>query len=103
MKKTHTIKRSADDKTQGKTDWQHVDSLSEEELEEAACSDPDAQSTTAEFWADAALTMPESKQLLSLRLDRDIVAWYKKQGRGYQTRMNAVLRAYMEAHSHEER
>ncbi len=44
--------------------------------------------------------MPEKKVALSLRLDPGVVAWFKKQGRGYQTRINAVLRSYVEAHSH---
>ena len=38
------------------------------------------------------------KALLSLRIDSDVIAWFKKQGPGYQSRMNALLRAYMEAH-----
>jgi uncharacterized protein (DUF4415 family) len=37
------------------------------------------------------------KELLTLRVDRDVLAWFKAQGRGYQTRINALLRAYMEA------
>ena len=38
------------------------------------------------------------KQLMSLRVDADVVDWFKRQGNGYQTRMNAALRAYVEAH-----
>jgi len=38
------------------------------------------------------------KTLLSLRIDADVIEWFKKQGAGYQSRMNALLRAYMEAH-----
>lgn len=38
------------------------------------------------------------KALLSLRVDADVIAWFKAQGAGYQSRMNALLRAYMEAH-----
>jgi len=38
------------------------------------------------------------KALLSLRIDSDVIAWFRKQGPGYQSRMNALLRAYMEAH-----
>jgi uncharacterized protein (DUF4415 family) len=38
------------------------------------------------------------KMLLSLRIDADVIDWFKKQGAGYQSRMNALLRAYMEAH-----
>jgi uncharacterized protein (DUF4415 family) len=38
------------------------------------------------------------KVLLSLRIDSDVIEWFRKQGAGYQSRMNALLRAYMEAH-----
>ncbi len=38
------------------------------------------------------------KAQVTLRIDRDVLEWYKKQGRGYQTRINALLRAYMQAH-----
>jgi uncharacterized protein (DUF4415 family) len=41
--------------------------------------------------------MPAKAQL-TIRVDRDVLAWFRKQGRGYQTRINALLRAYMEAH-----
>jgi uncharacterized protein (DUF4415 family) len=44
--------------------------------------------------------MPETKCALSIRLDPGVVAWFRKQGRGYQTRINAVLRSYVEVHSH---
>ena len=97
MNDKHTIKRSAGDRRKGKTDWKRVDALSEEEREEAAQSDPDAQPTTEDFWHDAVIVMPEPKKSVTLRLDQDMLEWYKKQGRGYQTRMNAALRAFMEA------
>jgi uncharacterized protein (DUF4415 family) len=46
------------------------------------------------------IRMPEKKAALSIRLDPGVVAWFRKQGRGYQTRINAVLRSYVEVHSH---
>jgi len=48
-------------------------------------------------WASAELVEPEPKKLISLRLDPDIIEFFRSQGKGYQTRMNAVLRSYMEA------
>ena len=53
-----------------------------------------------DFWKHARVVMPppRGKKHLGLRLDQDVVDWFKAQGRGYQTRMNAVLRSYMEAH-----
>ena len=52
-----------------------------------------------EFWANAELKMPKNKERITVRIDNDILAWLKSQGPGYQTRMNAILRSYMNAHS----
>jgi uncharacterized protein (DUF4415 family) len=41
--------------------------------------------------------MPEGKVPVTFRMDREVLAWFKAQGSRYQTRMNAVLRAYVEA------
>ena len=46
------------------------------------------------------IRMPEKKAPLSLRLDPRVIEWFKGQGPGYQTRINAVLQSYVEAHSH---
>ncbi len=51
------------------------------------------------FFRNAVLWMPKSKAMISLRLDQDVLDWFKAQGKGYQTRINAVLKAYKEAHS----
>lgn len=49
------------------------------------------------FFEKQTVTIPPPKDQLTVRFDRDIVAWFREQGRGYQTRMNAVLRAYVDA------
>jgi uncharacterized protein (DUF4415 family) len=98
MKGTRTIVRSPGVVKRGKTDWARVRALTDEEIEAAARSDPDAQPTDAEFWKGAKLVMPERKQPVTLRLDKDVVEWFNAQGRRYQSRMNAVLRSYMQAH-----
>jgi uncharacterized protein (DUF4415 family) len=51
------------------------------------------------FWKTARLTMPEPKDRLTIRVDHDVVEWLRKRGPGYQTRINAILRSYMEAQS----
>ena len=51
-----------------------------------------------DFWRSARVVMPPGKKSVHLRVDADVLAWFKAQGRGYLTRMNAVLRSYMEAH-----
>lgn len=49
------------------------------------------------FWKKAKLIQPETKQAVSLRLDSDILKWFKKQGKGYQSLINAVLKTYVQA------
>jgi uncharacterized protein (DUF4415 family) len=51
-----------------------------------------------DFWRHAKVVLPPAKTSVHLRLDSDVLASFKAQGRGHLTRMNAVLRAYMEAH-----
>jgi len=64
--------------------------------------DADAPEWTPEMFARAVarkgLKAVPKKVLLSLRIDADVIEWFRKQGPGYQSRMNALLRAYMEAH-----
>ena len=97
MSERHTVRRSTRSRRSTKTDWRRVDAAGESELAAAAASDPDALPTDAAFWNTAKLVMPERKVPVSLRLDRDVVDWFKSRGRGYQSRINAVLRSYMNA------
>ncbi len=98
MNAKRTARRSKTSRARSKTDWARVDATGEGEAEAAARSDPDALPTDAEFWRAAKIVLPTGKQPVSLRLDRDVVGWFKAQGRGYQSRINAVLRSYMSAH-----
>lgn len=79
-----------------RSNWARVDAMSDEELTAAAESDPDARPYTDEEWAKVELIRP-SKVPVGLKLDSDVLDWFKARGRGYQTRINAVLRRYMEA------
>lgn len=58
----------------------------------------DIPETDAAFWANAELRLPGNKKGVYLRIDPDILEWFRKQGKGYQTLINAVLRQYVEAH-----
>lgn len=53
----------------------------------------------ANFWKNARIVKPQHKKAISLRIDEDVLSWFKEQGKGYQSLMNSVLRAYY--HSHE--
>ena len=58
---------------------------------------PEAESLGADFWKNARVVMPAGKTSVHLRLDSDVVEWFKANGKGHLTRMNAVLRAYVDA------
>ena len=86
----------------GKTDFARLDALTEADIEEAVAGDPDAVPLDTD-WTGARLVMPPGKEIVTLRLDRDLLDWFKRQGRGYQTRINAVLRAFYDAKGHDRR
>lgn len=79
------------------TDWDRVDAITENELEEFVASDPDEAGLE---WGVPRAGAPEDlvspKKQITVRFDKDVIDWFKSQGKGYQTRMNAVLRHYME-------
>ena len=58
---------------------------------------PEAGSLGESFWKDARVVMPGVKKAINIRVDADVLDWFKSQGPGYLTRMNAVLRTYYEA------
>lgn len=96
MRKT-TIKRFSLEevrKLQGSTDWDRLRAEEDAGLEPA--HDPDIDDVDWD-WSTARLVEPEPKKMISVRLDADVLEFFKSQGKGYQTRMNAVLRSYMEA------
>jgi uncharacterized protein (DUF4415 family) len=79
-----------------RTDWKRLRSLSDVEIRRGIESDPEIRPTAAEFWKDAHGVIPEAKQTITIRLDADLLQWLRQQ-KSYQTRINAVLRAYMDA------
>ncbi len=85
-------------KTKPKTDWRRLRSLTDEEIHAAIIDDPDATPTDEAFWQDARVVMPRRKEAVTMRLDADLLEWFRRK-RGYQTRINTILRAYMNAHT----
>lgn len=79
----------------GKTDWAKFDALTDEDIARAVADDPDAAPLDLD-WSKAKIYYPKGKMPVSMRIDPDVVAFFKSTGKGFQTRMNAVLRAYME-------
>ena len=94
-----TTRRSLGQLRTGRTEWDRIDQLSDAEIEVAVAADPDAASIADEAWfRGATLVLPEPKQAISLRIDSDVLRWFRDSGPGYQSRMNAVLRQYAAAH-----
>ena len=50
------------------------------------------------FWDNATIVYPENKKPVTLRLDTDVLEWFRSTGKGYQTRINAILKSYVKAH-----
>ena len=74
-----------------KTDWARIDAMRDEDIDYT-----DNPKLAAEFFVEA-VQWPGHKQQISLRLDPDVLQFFRAQGKGYQTTINAVLRKYMEA------
>jgi uncharacterized protein (DUF4415 family) len=79
------------------TDWARVDAMTEEELEAAIASDPDeaGMDTDMRFAYPGLPLLPENKQQITLRIDADVLEWFKDTGKGYQTRINDALRRFV--------
>ncbi len=67
------------------------------EMPDEAIDYSDIPELDEEFWRNARVVMPEAKERITLRVDKEVVEFFRNKGQGYQTRMNAVLRAYVEA------
>ena len=86
MKKNTTKKRS-------RTNWAKIDALKDKAIDTS-----DIPELGKAFFKRAILRLPEPKTAVTIRLDQQVLKWFKAKGPGYQTRINALLRAYMEAH-----
>lgn len=80
---------------EGKSDWARVDAMTDEEIEAQMRDDPDWADFMDIDWSKATIVYPVPKNAISIRLDKDVIDFFKATGKGYQTRINAVLRHYM--------
>jgi uncharacterized protein (DUF4415 family) len=95
MKEENITVISRDDRRRGKTDWEKVDKLTDAEIEAATARDPEWADFKDIDWSEAVLVIPPKKKAISIRIDEDVLDFFKTQGSGYQRRMNAVLRSYV--------
>ena len=87
-----------DESNPSATNWARIDAMTDDDIDLS-----DSPEITPEMFAQAVvrrgLSAPPRKVQLTMRIDSDVVIWFREQGQGYQTRINALLRAYMEAHT----
>lgn len=104
MKRRYTKMRLGDGLEQDLTRWKRVKALTDNDIARAIERDSDTFEVQPEWLEDAVIVLPvRRKERITARFDKDVVDWFKGQGAGYQTRMNAVLRAYYEARQKNER
>ncbi len=75
-----------------KTNWNKLSKMKDSEIDTS-----DIPKLDAEFFRTAKIIMPKPKKMVSIRLDEDILSWFKRQGRGYQTKINQILKMYIKA------
>ena len=85
------------------TDWQRLNKMTDAEITSAAEADTDNLPLDDPFFETARHLPPsallkEAKQQITLRIDADVLEWFRASGSGYQSRMNAVLKAYVQTH-----
>jgi uncharacterized protein (DUF4415 family) len=76
-----------------RTDWARVDAMRDDDIDLADIPELDES-----FFKNAVIRLPGKKVPVTIRLDREVLEWFKAQGKGYQSRINALLKAYKEAH-----
>src|SRR5712692_8132206 len=96
MKEKDITLVSRDDPRRGKTDWAKVAKLTDEEIEAAMAKDPAWADYDDADWSEAVLVIPPKKKAISIRVDEDVLDFFRQEGVGYQRRINAVLRSYMQ-------
>lgn len=103
MKKQNNIVRYSADQIKAKiarghdkTDWSKAMAISERELEASIAADPDDVHETID-WSKAIIGLPPPKDHINIRIDHDVLEWFKSRGKGYQTLMNNVLRAFVQS------
>lgn len=95
MSEKHITRRTLSGRRGGKTDWSRLDQMSDEEIEARAAADADNGLWTEAQLAEVRLVMPDerAKVPVHIRLDAEVLDYFKSSGPRYQTRINAVLRA----------
>jgi uncharacterized protein (DUF4415 family) len=82
------------------TDYARLDAMTDDDIAKAVHADPTAVPIDID-WTNARLVIPPGKDIVTLRLDRDVLDYLRAQGKGYQTLINQILRTWYDATLHE--
>jgi uncharacterized protein (DUF4415 family) len=82
------------------SDWRKASNMTKTEIEERVASDSDETEMVMD-WDNTTVEPPQSKAVLNMRIDRDLLDYFRKTGKGYQSRINAILRSYVERREHQ--
>ncbi len=85
---------------ESRTDWAKAGAVTDEQLATSIAADPDEAGMVVD-WTRVTVEMPQPKADLHMRVDRDVLDFFRKAGKGYQTRINAVLRSYVSRMQHD--
>jgi uncharacterized protein (DUF4415 family) len=91
--KTHS---RISDRSHSRTDWKYLDRVTDAEIGSAMAKDSEWADFQDVDWSKAVLVVPPRKKAISIRIDEDVLDYFKQEGAGYQRRMNAVLRSFMQ-------
>jgi uncharacterized protein (DUF4415 family) len=94
MKERHITAKSLEAPRKYRSDLERLRRTTDEEIEASIKDDPDWSDDWN--WSDAVLVIAPKKKAISIRVDEDVLDYFKTEGAGYQRRMNAVLRSYMQ-------
>jgi uncharacterized protein (DUF4415 family) len=108
MKKKERIVRYTDkellamqERGEDKSNWAKAAAMTEAEIEAAIADDSDEAGMVVD-WSTASVELPQPKAVLNMRVDYEVLEYFRNQGKGYQTKINAVLRSYVDHRQHKE-
>jgi uncharacterized protein (DUF4415 family) len=81
------------------SDWEKAAGMTATDIEARVAADSDEDGMVVD-WGNTTIELPQSKAVLNMRIDREVLDYFRKTGKGYQSRINAVLRSYVELSEH---
>ena len=94
--------RAMQERGESKSNWDKASAMTKAELESAIADDADEAGMVVD-WSKVSVELPQPKAVLNMRVDYDVMEFFRSKGKGYQTKINAVLRSYVDQSLHHDR